>query len=261
MHRFSANLSTLFQHLPVRERFCAAAEAGFEAVEIWFPYEIPAYEMCDLLQTHGLQCVGINSPAGDVAAGDWGLALDPRHRGAFAQSVTQAMVYAEAISCPNVHVMAGNRLAGTSDSDAWRLYRSNIATACDIARTFGRQVMVEPLNAVDRPQYFLSRQDQAIALIEELQQENLGLMLDVFHLQRGEGNLMERMRKSLPYAVHVQIADVPGRHEPGTGEIRFDFVFAELRRLGYTGWIGCEYLPRADTVAGLGWMDAYAARP
>ena len=195
-----------------------------------------------------------------MAEGDWGLALDPDRRNAFADSVTQAMRYAEAIGCPCVHVMAGNRVPGQSDAQAWQLYAGNIAAACVIARGFGRQVLVEPLNAVDRPQYFLSRQDQAIALIDELQQDNLGLMLDLFHLQRGEGNLIERLRKSLPYAFHVQIADVPGRHEPGTGEIRFDFVFAELERLGYTGWIGCEYLPLADTAAGLGWRDAYADR-
>ena len=118
--------------------------------------------------------------------------------------------------------------------------------------------MVEPLNAVDRPDYFLTRQAQAIELIESLRLDNLGLMLDLFHLQRGEGNLVERMRRSLPHAAHVQIADVPGRHEPGTGEINFTFVFAELERLGYTGWVGCEYLPLGDTLEGLAWMKRFA---
>ncbi|MDO9406488.1 MAG: TIM barrel protein [Polaromonas sp.] len=258
MLRFSANLSTLFQQLPLRERFSAAAAAGFEAVEVWFPYEIPASELAALLKDHGLVCVGINSPPGDVSQGDWGLALDRSRQNLFDDSVAQAMAYAEAIDCPNVHVMAGNRVAGVSEAQALQDYSASIERACAIARRHGRRVMVEPLNAVDRPTYFLTRQQQAIDLIDALQQDNLGLMLDLFHLQRGEGNLVERMRRSLPYAAHVQIADVPGRHEPGTGEINFPFVFAELERLGYDGWIGCEYLPAGDTVDGLGWLQRLA---
>jgi hydroxypyruvate isomerase len=254
MLRFSANLSTLFQELPLRERFAAAADAGFEAVEIWFPYEMPAAEMAATLRRHGLICVGINSPAGDVARGDWGLALDPARRGEFLQSVEQAMAYAQAIDCPQVHVMAGNISQGLGAAEASLLYQDNIARACDIARRHGRSVMLEPLNAIDRPAYFLTRQDQALEVVEALARPNLGLMLDLFHLQRGEGNLVERMRKSLPHALHVQVADVPGRHEPGSGEINFMFVFAELERLGYDGWIGCEYLPLASTLEGLGWM-------
>ncbi|RYX97990.1 MAG: hydroxypyruvate isomerase [Comamonadaceae bacterium] len=260
MLRFSANLSTLFQQLPFRERFAAAAEAGFKAVETWFPYEIPAGELSAILRDNGLACVGINSPAGDVANGDWGLALDTSRRPQFEQSVDTAMRYAEAIDCPNVHVMAGNRVAGVSEEQSMADYSASIALACDIARRHGRQVMVEALNVIDRPAYFLNRQDQALALIESLQVDNLGVMLDLFHVQRGEGNLVERMRKSLPHARHIQIADAPARHEPGTGEINFGFVFAELERLGYQGWIGCEYLPAGDTVAGLGWMHAVTSQ-
>jgi hydroxypyruvate isomerase len=256
--RFSANLSTLFQDLPLRERFGAAAHAGFKAVEIWFPYEMPAEEMAATLRRHRLACVGINSPAGDVSRGDWGLALDPARRGEFLRTVEQAMAYAQAIDCPQVHVMAGNVAPGMGAAEASLLYRDNIARACDIARRHGRGVMVEPLNAIDRPIYFLTRQDQALDLIGALARPNLGLMLDLFHLQRGEGNLVERMRKSLPHARHVQIADVPGRHEPGSGEINFAFVFSELERLGYEGWIGCEYLPLGATVDGLRWMKAFA---
>ena len=253
MLRFSANLSTMFQELPLIERFAAAAAAGFKAVELWFPYEIPAEHLANELKTNSLVCVGINSPPGDTAKGDWGVAVDPARRGEFTEGVEQAMAYAQAIDCA-VHVMAGIPAQRLQAAEAWQIYQDNIAAACATAKRYGRQVLVEPLNAIDRPTYLLSRQSQAIELIEALGRDNLRIMLDLFHVQRGEGNLTERMRKSLPYAGHVQIADVPGRHEPGTGEINYAFMFAELERLGYAGWIGCEYFPRASTVEGLGWM-------
>ena len=256
MPNFSANLSMLYLDLDFLDRFEAAAKDGFKGVEFWFPYEETAHTVAAKLHEHDLTCVGINSPAGDIARGDWGLAVDPQRRGEFIDSVEQAMSYAQSIDCAKVHVMAGNRAEGLTDAEAWDLYKDNIARACDIARRHGRRVMVEPLNAVDRPGYYLSRQDQAIELVQSLQQGNLGIMLDLFHLQRGEGNLVERMRKSLPFAEHVQIADVPGRHEPGTGEINFPFVFSELQRLGYDGWIGCEYAPQDSTRDGLVWMRA-----
>jgi hydroxypyruvate isomerase len=253
MLRFSANLSTMFQEVPLIERFAAAAQAGFKAVELWFPYDIPAENLAKELRRNDLVCVGINSPPGDVAKGDWGVAADPSRCAEFTAGVEQAMAYAQTIDCA-VHVMAGVPAPGLQAADAWQIYRDNIARACDIAKRYGRQVLIEPLNAIDRPTYLLSRQSQAIEVIEALGRDNLRVMLDLFHVQRGEGNLTERMRQSLPYAGHVQIADVPGRHEPGTGEINYPFMFAELERLGYEGWIGCEYFPRASTVEGLGWM-------
>lgn len=254
MTRYSANLSTLFQDLPLRERFAAAAQAGFAAVEMWFPYEIPSNEMAAQLQKHALRCVGINSPAGDVSAGDWGLATDPDGVDAFCASVDQAMRYARDIDCPNVHVMAGIVPAHLSRAVAWALYETNIARACDIAQDYGRRVLIEPLNAVDRPTYLLNTQQQALHLVQTLQRDNLSIMLDLFHLQRGEGNLIEGMLRSLAHAAHVQIADVPGRHEPGTGEINFRNVFAAVAQADYKGWVGCEYLPLNSTQEGLSWM-------
>ncbi len=141
------------------------------------------------------------------------------------------------------------------------MYCENIALACAIAKRHARQVLVEPLNAIDRPTYLLSRQAEAIELIDSLGCDNLRIMLDLYHLQRGEGNLIERMRASLPYAGHVQFADVPGRHEPGTGEINFPAVFAELERLQYQGWIGCEYFPRTTTLESFGWMSGALSCP
>lgn len=254
MPRFSANLSTLFQDLPLIERFPAAAAAGFKAVELWFPYEVPAQDMARVLKANGLVCVGINSPPGNIDEGDWGLAVDPTRRNEFLKGVEQAMEYAQGIDCANVHVMAGVRAAGMQVDDAWKVYMDNIGVACDVAVQYGRHVMIEPLNAIDRPTYLLSRQAQAVEVLKALNRDNLGIMVDLFHLQRGEGNLIEHMRMSLPYATHVQIADVPGRHEPGTGEINFAMVLKELDKAGYTGWVGCEYFPSKSTVEGLDWM-------
>ncbi len=259
MLRFSANLSTLFQELPLVDRFAAAAE-WFKGVELWFPYEIDARIMADVLQANGLVCVAINSPPGKVENGDWGIAVDPARKDDFLDSVESAMVYAQTIGCPNVHVMAGIIPHGLAAEDAWHTYKENITAACASAKRHGRQALVEPLNAIDRPAYLLTRQSQAIELIKAVGCDNLRIMVDIFHMQRGEGNLTERMRASLPYAGHVQIADVPGRHEPGTGEINFAYVFTELERLGWAGWVGCEYFPRTTTLDGLGWLSHPASR-
>jgi hydroxypyruvate isomerase len=254
MLKFSANLSTLFQDRPLAERIAAARTAGFGAVEMWFPYEVPAARLRDTLREHGLPMIGINSAPGNVSAGDWGLAADPRRRSAFIESLHAAFEYAQVIGCPNVHVMAGIVDASVSHEAAWDTYQANIDEACNLAAQHALTVMIEPLNAIDRPAYLLTRQQQAIALIDTLKRPNLKIMLDLFHLQRGEGNLIERMLTSLPYAAHVQIADVPGRHEPGTGEIHFAKVFGALETAGWSGWVGAEYFPAEGTEAGLGWM-------
>ena len=213
--------------------------------------------MASVLKANDLVCVGINSPPGNVDRGDWGLAVDPARRGEFVEGVEQAMAYAQAIACANVHVMAGSPAAGIGVDDAWTIYKANIGAACDIAAKYGRRVMIEPLNAIDRPFYLLSKQSQAVEVVKSLDRANLGIMLDLFHLQRGEGNLIEHMHMSLPYAIHVQIADAPGRHEPGTGEINFVTVFRELEKAGYAGWVGCEYFPIKSTVEGLDWMSRH----
>lgn len=253
--KFSANLSTLFQELPLGERFASAARAGFDAVEIWFPYEIPAGELRELLQRNGQRCVGINSPAGNVGQGDWGLAADPARRAEFDESIETAMCYAQLIDCPCVHVMAGQVTGELRFGDAWQNYLSCMNAACDVADAYGRMVMIEALNAIDRPQYLLSRQAQALEVLDRLGRVNLKIMLDLFHLQRGEGNLIERLCRSLPHAAHVQIADNPGRHEPGTGEINFAAVFAAISRMKYQGYIGCEYIPASSTPDSFDWLS------
>lgn len=256
MPRFSANLSTLFQDRPLAQRFAAAAQAGFDAVELWFPYDdMPAAAMREHLEVNGLHCVGINSSAGDVTAGDWGLASDPARRNLFDASVVQAFDYAREIGCPNVHVMAGLHVDPHSPERSWEAYLDGLGTACDLARDAGLTVMIEPLNAVDRPLYILQTQARALEAIRVLDRPNLKVMLDIFHLQRGEGNLIDRMTRSLPYAAHIQIADNPGRHEPGTGEINFATVFGAIQASGYLGYIGCEYFPSGRTEESFTWRQ------
>ncbi len=260
MLRFSANLSTMFQELPLVQRLEAAACAGFDAVELWFPYEIPVPKMRQLLRDNGLRCVGINSPAGDPARGDWGLAADPERRAEFDKSVEMAFKYAREIECPCVHVMAGQCAPGTSVEAAWGNYLECLGSACDAARGYGITAMVEPLNAIDRPTYLMSTQAKAIEVHSKLNRPNLKIMLDVFHVQRGEGNLIERMLTSLPHTAHVQIADNPGRHEPGTGEINFAAIFAAIEKSGYAGYIGLEYLPSGATGDSLQWLEHLRAK-
>ncbi|MCW1411254.1 TIM barrel protein [Rhizobium sp. 1AS11] len=252
--RFSANLSTLFQDIPFNERFGAAAAAGFDAVEMWFPYEVPAADLSRLLSDKGLRCVGINSAAGNIDVGDWGLATDERLTDAFHSSILEAFQYAREIGCPNVHVMAGNVTGPDARREAWEIYLRNITNACELAAQYGVTVMIEALNVVDRPNYLLNNQAQALDAVRRVDKRNLKIMLDLFHLQRGEGNLIERMRESLPHAVHIQIADNPGRHEPGTGEINFPLLFEEIEAAQYGGHIGCEYFPSNRMLDDLSWM-------
>jgi hydroxypyruvate isomerase len=258
--KFSANLSILFQELELEARFAAAADLGFQAIELWYPYELSTARVAELLKQHSLQCVGLNTPAGDAANGDWGLAVDPNRRKDFQNSVVLALEYADAMQCRHVHVMAGQVQTNLSKDDAWACYIENIAYAARAAAAVDKVVMIEPLNAVDRPTYLLNTQAQAREVIERLALPNVKIMLDLFHLQRGEGNLIENMLRSLPHAAHVQIADNPGRHEPGTGEVNFDAVFKALVDAGYEGWVGCEYSPSGSTQSSLAWSVPWNQR-
>lgn len=252
--KFAANLSTLFAELPLLARIEAAASFGFKGVEIWFPYEISPQILRAELEHHDMQCVSMNTQPGNVDLGDWGLAVDAARRTEFLESVEIAADYAAAIGCPRFHVMSGPVPPGKTQEESWEVFARNIDDACTLAARRNLTLMIEPLNKIDRPTFLLTRQSQARALIEQLGRSNLKIMLDVFHLQRGEGNLIERLRHSLPYAAHVQIADVPGRHEPGTGEINFDKVLEALEHLGWEGWIGCEYFPSNSTASSFTWL-------
>ena len=255
MPNFAANLTMLFTELPFLERFGAARKAGFAAVEFLFPYAFEAQQIGEQLERHGLQLVLHNLPAGDWAAGERGLACDPRRIGQFQQSVALALDYAQALGVRQLHCMAGIIPAHTSARKARATYVNNLRFACAALRRHGMRLLIEPINTFDIPGYFLSGSAQAAELIAECACDNLFLQYDIYHMQRMEGELANTIRARLPLIGHMQLADTPGRHEPGTGEINYPFLFGLLDELGYGGWIGCEYLPRAGTEAGLGWLE------
>jgi hydroxypyruvate isomerase len=255
--RFSANLSFLFDELPFLERFGAAARAGFEAVEFAFAYDHEPEDIAGAAHAAGVEVVLINLPPGDLAAGDRGLAAVPGREKDFAEALATALRYAEALECPRLHAMAGVVPEGLSDEDCEATFVANLAMAAAHAADQGRDVMIEPINRIDMPGYALSYQDQARRVIREVGAANLKLQFDAYHCQIMEGDLARRFERHLPLIGHVQIADNPGRHEPGTGEINFTYLLRQMERLGYAGWIGCEYKPKDGTEQSLGWMNEF----
>lgn len=255
--RLSANLSIMYTEVPFLERFALAARNGFKAVEFWFPYEWPASEIAARLRSHGLKLVGMNTAAGDVAKGDWGLAVDASRHAEFQASVHQALDYAVQLNCPHVHVMAGIVAPDVRHEDARAMYLDNIRWASQQAAAKGIVVFIEPLNPVDRPGYFMSRQSVAMSVIDALREPNLKIMFDIYHVQMTEGRIVSNMLANMPHIGHIQIADVPGRHEPGTGEIRFDYIFDQIAASGWFergGWVGCEYKPKVHSNQSQGWL-------
>jgi hydroxypyruvate isomerase len=253
MPRFAANLSLLFGHLDLLDRFAAAAAARFEAVELQFPYAWPAARIGAELARHRLTLVLFNLPAGDWDAGERGIACDPARVGEFRDGVERALEYADALGVRQLHCLAGCVPRGLSRRRAHATYVANLRFAAERLATRGLRLLIEPINTYDVPGYFLHGSAQARAIIAECGVDNLFLQYDIYHMQRMEGELANTIRAHLPVIAHLQLADNPGRHEPGTGEINFPYLFTLLDELGYGGWIGCEYIPRGDTAAGLGW--------
>jgi len=259
MPRFAANLSFLYTELPFPDRFAAAARDGFHAVEFAFGYDFPAREIAARLDTHNLMQVLLNAPPGDLGAGDRGLAALPGREHEFAASVVTALRYAQALNCPRVHVMAGilpDRADDEQRARARSTFVRNLRFAAREAEEQGVELTIEPINPRDVPGYFLTTQAQAHAIREETGVSNLKVQMDLYHAQIVEGDLSEKLRRWLPNIGHIQIAGVPGRHEPDVGEINYRHIFALLDDLDYRGWVGCEYRPRAGTSAGLGWMKS-----
>jgi hydroxypyruvate isomerase len=248
MPRFAANLSLLFADQPFLDRFGAAAAAGFEAVEFLFPYDHPAEAVAERLAAHGLRLALFNLPPGDWAGGERGLAALPDAAARFAEALETGLSYAAALNPRRLHVMAG--LAEGAEARA--AYVENLRRACAAApeRTF----VIEPINDRDMPGYHLSRSEDALSVIEAVGAPNLRLQLDLYHAQIMEGDLTRRIERLAPHLGHVQIAGVPERHEPDRGELDADWLFATLDRVGYDGFVGCEYRPAGRTEAGLGWM-------
>jgi hydroxypyruvate isomerase len=253
MLRLAANLSMMFNEAPFLDRFAAAARAGFSGVEFLFPYDYPAADLRRRLGDTGLAMVLFNMPPGDWAAGERGLASLPGRQQEFRDGVTKALDYATALGCTQIHCMAGIPPAGTPPVTAAALYAANLAWACEQAMAAGVKVIIEPINQRDMPGFHLASTGQAAAVIEAVGRDRLGLQFDLYHCQVTEGDIVTRMQTLLPLIAHMQIADVPGRHEPGTGEIGWPFVLERIAASGYQGWIGCEYRPAGDTVEGLAW--------
>lgn len=257
MPRFSANLSMLFTDLPFPERFPAARAAGFTAVEYLFPYDHPRDELAGLLESNGLSQVLFNLPAGDWAAGDRGIAADPGRVEEFQAGVGQAVTYALALGAPRLNCLAGRLPRDVSPGLAWTTLAENLRFAADALSAAGLTLLVEFINRKDIPGFVLHGSAQAMQLIDEVDRANLLLQYDVYHAQREEGELAATLAALMPRIGHIQIADNPGRHQPGTGEINFPFLLREIDRLGYQGHIGLEYVPAPDTLASLGWIEQY----
>lgn len=257
MPRFAANLSMMFNEAPFLDRFDAAAKAGFTAVEFLFPYEHPASELRQRLDGAGLTQVLFNAPPGDWAGGERGTACLPGRGQEFRDGINTALDYAGALGCGMVHCMAGIVPAGVAQGTAAALYATNVAWAAEQAAAHGVKVVIEPINHRDMPGFFLNTMAQGAAIVDAVGFDRLGLQFDIYHCQVTEGDLTKRIEALLPRIAHMQLADVPGRNEPGTGEIGWDYVLGRIDQLGYAGWIGCEYRPAGDTVAGLAWRQRY----
>jgi hydroxypyruvate isomerase len=255
MPRFAANLSMLFTEVPLLGRFERAARAGFTAVEMQFPYEASVADLRARLQSNRLTMVLHNLPRGDFAGGERGYACHPGREADFRASVARAIEYARALGVPQLNSLSGVAPPGIDDEALRATFVANLRYAAAALEREGIKLLVEPINNVDAPGFWLNRTDKAIAVLDEVGSDNLYLQYDVYHAQRFEGELAATLARHLKRIAHVQVADNPGRHEPGTGEINYPFVFAHLERIGYKGYIGCEYTPVASTEAGLGWLE------
>ena len=260
MPRFAANLSMLFTEVPFLERFGRAADAGFEAVEFLFPYAWPAATIRELLDAHGLRLVLHNLPAGDWEAGERGIACLPERVEEFRAGVATPVEYVKVLGVGQLNCLAGKAPAGADPALLRATLVANLRHAAGELARAGLKLLIEPINTFDIPAFFVHRTDQALDLLDEVGASNAFLQYDIYHAQRMEGELAATLQKHLARIAHVQIADNPGRNEPGTGEIHYPFLFEHLDRIGYAGWIGCEYKPAAATEAGLGWMPAGSRR-
>ncbi|MBI2306689.1 MAG: hydroxypyruvate isomerase [Rhodocyclales bacterium] len=262
MPRFCANLGFLFTEAAFPDRFERAARAGFQGVEYMSPYDYPAAELARLLRENGLQQVLFNLPAGDWAAGERGLAALPGREAEFRAGVELAIDYARQLGCTQVNALAGIPLAGSDRNEVRTTLIANLRDAAPRLAAAGIRLLVEPINSrIDMPGFWLDTPKKALSLIESVGEPNLWLQYDVYHAQVMEGDLARTIAANIDRIAHVQIADNPGRNEPGTGEVNYPYLFALLDRIGYAGWVGCEYRPLAGSEAGLGWLKGVAAAP
>ena len=255
MPRLSISISMLFGERPFLERFAAAGEAGFKYVEYMFPYEHEAQALKELLEQNGLKQVLFNLPAGDWGAGDRGIAADPNRVDEFRVGVDRALEYAHVLGVERINCLVGRGVDGVSHEEQWQVLVQNLTFAAGRLAQEKRMLLVEPINTYDVPGFFISTSQDALTLLDEVAADNLMLQYDIYHMQKMEGNLTDTIKGNLERIGHIQIADVPGRHQPGTGELNYRFLLAEIDRLGYDGFVGLEYIPEPDTVSSLGWVQ------
>ena len=256
MPKFCANLTFLYTELEFSDRIAAAAKAGFEGVEYMSPYEYPKERLAEELHKHAVTQVLFNLPAGNWAQGERGIACHPDRVGEFQDGVGKAIEYGTALGCKQVNCLAG--ICPEAPEDRQRAaFVSNLKFAAMKLREAGIRLLIEPINTRDIPGFYLTRSQQALEIISEVGSDNLFLQYDIYHMQIMEGDLARTIEANLARIAHLQLADNPGRHEPGTGEINYGFLFEHIDRIGYKGWIGCEYKPKTTTAEGLGWIKPY----
>jgi hydroxypyruvate isomerase len=260
MPAFAANLTMLFTELPFPERFVQAKQAGFSLVEYLFPYEYPAAELKQRLDDNGLTQVLFNLPCGDWANGERGIAALPGRVEEFRAGVSQAIDYALTLGVKQINCLAGIRDPGYREQQHHDTLVGNLRYAAEALAAHGIRLLLESINHFDIPGFFVNRTAEARAILQEVNQPNVFLQYDVYHAQREEGELTATIRNHLEQIGHIQIADNPGRHQPGTGEINYPFLFQELDRLGYQGVVGLEYVPEPETVQSLAWITEYGYR-
>ena len=259
MPQFTANLTMLFTEVDFLDRFERAAKAGFKTVEFLFPYAYPAADIKSRLDANGLKLVLHNLQAGNWDGGERGIAVLPDRVEEFKSGVAKAITYATALGVKQVNCLAGKSPAGVPADTVRKTFVDNLKFAAAELKKAGIRLLIEPINTFDIPGFFLTGTHQALAIIDEVGSDNLFVQYDIYHMQRMEGELAATLSQQLARIGHIQLADNPGRNEPGTGEINYDFLFAHLDRIGYKGTIGCEYKPAAGTEAGLGWLKHASA--
>lgn len=262
MLKLAANLSFLFTELPFLDRFAAAAAAGFRAVEYMFPYDYDSDEIRRRLDAHQLQQVLFNLPAGDWAAGERGIACHPGSQAEFRAGLATALPLAKKLGVRQLNCLAGLQPASASDAECRRTMLANLAFAADAAAAQGIKLLIEPINSrIDMPGFWLDTPAKAMALIDELSHPNLFLQYDVYHAHVMGEDVLAALTARLPFIAHIQIADCPGRHQPGSGRIPFVALFERLGAGGYPGWVGCEYRPSGETAESLAWAVSLGALP
>ena len=258
MPKFAANLTMLYNEHAFLDRFEAAARAGFRGVEFLFPYAFRAEEIAERLHRHRLELVLHNLPPGNWDAGERGIGCHPDRVGEFQDGVATAIAYAKTLGVKQLNCLAGKLPAGVDPEKARATMVANVRFAADQLKAEGIRLLIEPINSFDIPGFFVNRTAQALDLIRASGADNAFVQYDIYHAQRMEGELAATIKQHLPSIAHMQLADNPGRNEPGTGEINYAFLFRWIDEIGYDGWIGCEYKPKTTTDAGLGWINALA---